>query len=71
MSELTRAQKATATTRARRERREAEEAAARNDRKRAVEICREIRDNPSSTDADRLKAIELLAQYTADSRRPT
>ena len=70
MNKLTRAQKAAATTRARRERREAEEAAARNDRKRAIEICREIRDNPDSTDADRLKAIELLAMYTAD-RRPT
>lgn len=64
MSELTRAQKAAATTRARRERREAEEAAARNDRKRAVEICREIRDNPDSSDADKLRALVVLAQYT-------
>jgi len=70
MNKLTRAQKAAATTRARRERREAEEAAAKNDVVRAIAVCRTIRDAADSTDADRLKAIELLAMYTAD-RRPT
>ena len=58
------------TNHARHERKKAEFEAELNDRKRAIEICREIRDKPDSSDADRLKAIELLAQYTAGSRRP-
>lgn len=48
------------------ERKKAEFEAALNDRQRAIEICREIRDSATSTDADRLKAIELLSRYTAD-----
>ena len=60
MIELTRAQKAAATTRARREQKEAAESAAKNDKQRAIEVCRAIRDGAGSTDADRLKAIELL-----------
>lgn len=68
---MTAAEKRAATTRARREQREAAEAAAKNDVVRAIAVCRTIRDAADSTDADRLKAIELLAMYTADSRRPT
>lgn len=48
------------------ERKKAEFEAELNDRQRAIEICREIRDSATSTDADRLKAIELLSRYTAD-----
>ena len=70
MNELTRGQKAAATVKARREQQQAEAAAIRNDKQRAIEVCRAIRDSAGSTDADRLKAIELLAMYTAD-RRPT
>jgi len=70
MNELTRGQKAAATVKSKRERQQAEAAAVKNDRQRAIEICRTIRDSAGSTDADRLKAIELLAQYTAGSRRP-
>ena len=71
MSELTARQKAAATVKAKRERQQAEAAAVKNDRQRAIEICRAIRDSAGSTYADRLKAIELLAMYTAGSRRPT
>ena len=58
------------TNHARHERKKAEFEAELNDRKRAIEICREIRDNPDSSDADKLRAIVLLARY-ADGRRPT
>ena len=64
---MTHGQKAAATVRAKRETREAEAAAIRNDKQRALEICRQIRDSVTSTDADRLKAIELLSRYTADA----
>lgn len=59
-----RAAKAAATTKARRERRDAEEKARRNDRQRAIELCREIRDSPDSTDRDKLDAIRMLAALT-------
>lgn len=70
MNKMTRGQKAAATVKARREQQQVEAAAIRNDKQRAIEVCRAIRDSAGSTDADRLKAIELLAQYTAGSRRP-
>ena len=47
----------------RRERQKAEFEAELNDRRRMVEICREIRDNPNSSDSDKLRAVVLLAQY--------
>lgn len=56
------------TNHARHERKKAEFEAELNDRKRAIEICREIRDNPDSSDADKLRALVILAQYTG---RPT
>lgn len=59
-----RAAKAAATVKARRERRDAEAEAQRNDRHRAIELCREIRDNPDSTDRDKLDAIKMLAALT-------
>ncbi len=59
-----RAAKAAATAKARRERRDAEAKAKRNDRQRAIELCREIRDNPDSTDRDKLDAIKMLAALT-------
>ena len=53
------------TNHERHERKKAEFEAQLNDRKRAIEICREIRDNPDSSDADKLRALVILAQYTA------
>ena len=41
------------------------EAARRNDRIRAIEVAREIRDNPSSSDRDKLDAIALLRELKA------
>lgn len=52
------------TNHIRHERKKAEFEAELNDRKRAIEICREIRDNPDSSDADKLRALVILAQYT-------
>lgn len=51
------------TNHERHERRKAAFEAELNDRKRAIEICREIRDNPDSSDSDKLRAVVLLAQY--------
>lgn len=59
-----RAAKAAQTVRERKERKAAEEQAQRNDRQRAIELCREIRDNPDSTDRDKLDAIKMLAELT-------
>ncbi len=52
----------------RRERQKAEFEAELNDRRRMVEICRQVRDNPDSSDSDKLRAIVILAKYTG---RPT
>lgn len=40
-------------------------AAQSNDKKRAIEICRTIRDNPDSTDRDKLDAINIIRELTA------
>lgn len=45
---------------ARKERREAEAAARAEDDRKALEICRSIRDNPEASDADRLQAIRMI-----------
>ena len=46
--------------RERKERREAEERADANDRRAALELCRKIRDDESASNADRLRAVELI-----------
>ena len=51
------------TNHERHERRKAAFEAEQNKKKRAIEICREIRDNPDSSDSDKLRAVVLLAQY--------
>ena len=57
---MTPAQKAAATRRERKQSEKDKDAAVRNDRERAIQICREIRDNPAAADHDRLDAIRLL-----------
>lgn len=57
---MTPAQKAAATRRERKQSEKDKDAAIRNDRERAIQICREIRDNPAAADHDRLDAIRLL-----------
>lgn len=64
MDQLTPAQKAAQTRAEREERKNATNAAIKNDRIRAIEICREIRDNPAAADHDRLDAIRLLGSLT-------
>ena len=46
--------------RERKERRQAEERADANDRRAALELCRKIRDDESASNADRLRAVELI-----------
>lgn len=61
-------EKRRATYEAKRQQRQADKeeyAARRTDTQRAITVCREIRDNENSTDADKLKAIELLLTLTA------
>ena len=41
------------------------EAARRNDRIRAIEVAREIRDNPNSSSTDQLRAVMLLRELKA------
>lgn len=62
--ELTPAQKAAATRKERIQSARDKDAAIRNDRERAIQICREIRDNPAAADHDRLDAIRLLCSLT-------
>lgn len=62
---MTPAEKAIATKTERKQREQEESAARKNDRVRAVEVCRQIRDDESAANADRLKAIELLYSLTA------
>lgn len=64
MEQLTPAQKAAQTRAERTERKELEDAARKNDRIRAIEICRQIRDDESASNADRLSAISLLRTLT-------
>lgn len=64
MEQLTPAQKAAQTRAERAERKNAKDAAIKNDRIRAIEICREIRDNPAAADRDKLDAIRLLCSLT-------
>lgn len=59
-----RAAKAAQTVRERKERKAAEEQAQRNDRQRAIDVCRSIRDSADSTDRDKLDAIKMLAELT-------
>ena len=58
------AMKAGATIRARKEAERERWRAEIADRKNALAICREIRDNPDASDADRLEAIKLIAEIT-------
>lgn len=60
--------KRSATYAAKREREQAakeEYAARRDDQQRAIDICRQIRDNPDSSDRDKLDAIKMLLELTA------
>ena len=56
------------TNHERHERRKTEFESKLNDRRRMIEICRQVRDNPDSSDSDKLRAIVILAKYTG---RPT
>ena len=58
---MTAEEKRAETYRMKRER----EAARRNDRIRAIEVAREIRDNPNSSSADKMKAVTLLRELKA------
>ena len=64
MEQLTPAQKAAQTRAERAERKQSKDDAIKNDRIRAIEICREIRDNPAAADRDKLDAIRLLCSLT-------
>ena len=57
---MTKGEKISATARAHHEARQAAFREALNDRRRAAETCRAVRDDPSATVADKLKAVELL-----------
>lgn len=59
-----RAAKAAQTVKDKKDRERAERDAHRNDRQRAIDICRGIRDNPDSTDRDKLDAIQILRELT-------
>lgn len=61
--QLTRAQKAAATNKARKQRREEEWRQELEDRRRAAEILRQIRDDPLSSNSEKIKAIELLQHF--------
>lgn len=61
---LTPQQRAGHTLHERKEREKAAREQARLDRERAITVCREIRDNPACTDAERLGAIKLLDRLT-------
>lgn len=57
---MTQSEKSSATARAHHEARQAAFREALNDRRRAAETCRAVRDDPSATAADKLRAVELL-----------
>ena len=50
----------------RKENREMEEAARINDKRAALAVCREIRDNPKSAAADRIEAIKIIHRMTRE-----
>lgn len=61
-------EKRRATYEAKRQREQADKEeyrARRDDRQRAIDICRQIRDNPDSTDREKLDAIKMLSDLTA------
>ena len=58
------AAKAAATRKERHEAQKARFRAELNDRDRALEICRRIRDDETASDADRLEAIRMIAKIT-------
>ena len=64
MEQLTPAQKAAQTRAERAEREQTESAALKNDRVRALEVCRAIRDDEAVRTSDRLEAIRLLRELT-------
>ena len=57
---MTQSEKSAATATAHREARRAAFQEALNDKRRAAEVCRAVRDDPNATAADKLKAVELL-----------
>lgn len=63
---MTPAQKAAQTTKERRERRNNETAQLMNDQEQALRICRIIRDDETAAHADRLEAIRILREITAE-----
>lgn len=65
MDELTRGQKAAQTTKERKDRYEQRQAALRNDKERELQVLREIRDDPTASNSDKLEAVRLLRQITA------
>lgn len=61
---MTPAEKAIATKAERKQREQEESAARKNDRVRALEVCRAIRDDEAVRTSDRLEAIRLLRELT-------
>ncbi len=57
---MTQSEKSSATAAAHREARRKALMEAVNDRRRAAEVCRAVRDDAGSTAADKLWAVELL-----------
>ena len=62
---MTPGEKASKTARERRERREQALRERVRDAEQAVAVCRAIRDDEDAADADRLKAIQLLKEFTS------
>ena len=62
---MTPGEKASKTARERRERREQTLRERVRDSEQAIAVCRAIRDDEDAADADRLKAIQLLKEYTS------
>lgn len=62
-------EKAVKTAKKRRESRSAEYAAVRNDGEAALALCRRIRDDEAAAYSDRMKAIELIRELTAEYRQ--
>ena len=57
-------EKAVETRRRHAEQERAERAALLNDRSAAIQLCRQVRDDPDADNADRLRAVELLRDLT-------
>ena len=62
---MTPGEKASKTARERRERREQALRERVRDSEQAIAVCRAIRDDEDAADADRLKAIQLLKEFTS------